>query len=1123
MSQEGGPGSVTRVLPVAEALPGGFRLKVVEGSASLVGQEVRRSGPCVIGRSDDCDVPIADPSASRRHARVEPGAGGGFRLFDLGSANGTWIGDRRVTESPLDNLDRFRVGGTVLEFYRDDEAAGEDVELARTLSMPAREILESIQFALASKLESEGEPVVVAGNRPFLLDQPGVLWLIEEGALDVFAVAIRDSEPVGARSHFTTVKAGEAVFGMDVASYGFDSAFLASGKTGTRLRKLSIDTLQKLVAGGRDVERIAGLVDSWVDALSRAVVRDLPPSPAADVELEERQPATIGFQKRARSRKGVVWVPLTDSAALFTSLSEISFGPGVILFPVTRDAWIESDEADLKVDPIGVVAALGRPGFWRSLEVFHQVLSECEFLNKKLATVDEFDRLKNKAENAEAAQKAAYEDIGAVLVSPAEKRKERQDIGDVEPVFRACRSICDELGMEARKPPESKVPRSFEDNLAAVAMLSRFRTRQVALRDDWWRHDEGPILAKVEATGEPVALLPRGPSAYDALGADGRRQPVTRELAQGLEPFGYVFYRRFPDGALRVLDVVRFGVRNMKSDFVAVATMGIAMGLLGALTPYFTGRLFDTAIPQAERGLLLQYCLALLVAGVATAAYKMTQSIAVLRVQGKMDYGIQAALWDRLLDLPTTFFRKYASGDLADRAQGIDAIRQLLAGAGVNAILGALSSVFYVGLMFTYSLPLALLGIALTLVFIGFTTTANYLQLRSQRSQLAMKGHITGLVLQLISGVGKLRVCGAENHGFRVWAREFADQRRLAFRVGQIQNAVTVFNAGFPVLSSMAIFAVLVSVQQNAAVKGSALDLTTGDFVGFVAAFGLFTAAMQSLSDASLSLLKAVPIWERLEPILTTPPEIDDSKAAPAPLKGAIELSHLWFRYSEDGPWIIQDLSLSIKAGEYVAFVGGSGCGKSTLMRLMLGFERPEKGTIYYDGQDLASLDARLLRQQLGVVLQESRVLPADIYRNIVGSSSRTVEEAWEAAEMSGFAQDIKDMPMGMHTYVSEGGGGFSGGQKQRLMIARAMVNKPKVLFLDEATSALDNRTQALVTQSMDRMQATRIVIAHRLSTIINADRICFLELGQMKESGSYTELMEKNGLFAELARRQIA
>jgi ATP-binding cassette subfamily C protein len=270
-------------------------------------------------------------------------------------------------------------------------------------------------------------------------------------------------------------------------------------------------------------------------------------------------------------------------------------------------------------------------------------------------------------------------------------------------------------------------------------------------------------------------------------------------------------------------------------------------------------------------------------------------------------------------------------------------------------------------------------------------------------------------------------------------------------------------------------------------------------------------------------MLKIVPTYERLRPIITTEAETDESRSHPGTLKGEIEVAHVTFRYTEDGPLILNDMTLKLEPGEFVAFVGGSGCGKSTLMRLMLGFEVPERGSVYYDGQDLTSLDLREVRTQIGVVLQNSQLLPADIFRNIVGTSSLTIEDAWDAARLAGLDADIDDMPMGMHTYVSEGGGGLSGGQRQRLMIARSLVRKPRILFFDEATSALDNRSQAQVTESMERLQATRIVIAHRLSTIINADRICYLEAGKVAEMGSYDELMKLDGLFAQLAKRQMA
>jgi ATP-binding cassette subfamily C protein len=425
--------------------------------------------------------------------------------------------------------------------------------------------------------------------------------------------------------------------------------------------------------------------------------------------------------------------------------------------------------------------------------------------------------------------------------------------------------------------------------------------------------------------------------------------------------------------------------------------------------------------------------------------------------------------------------------------------------------------------LFSYNTQMAFVAIGLVLLSVIFPTVLNLLQVKHQRKLFYIRGSISGLVLQLINGVNKLRVSGAEDRAFREWARKFSDQKRIAFKAGKLANAAHVFNQIFPVLCSAIIFGTYAWFRDLAARNGDTFKMSTGEFIAFNTTFTLILSSFLSLAAASLELMIIVPLFERLVPIIEAPPEIDEAKAHPGELTGEIEVSHLTFRYSADGPPILRDVSLHIRPGEFVALVGGSGSGKSTLLRLLLGFEKPESGAILYDNQDLYSLDLREVRQQTGVVLQSSKLMPTDIYRNIIGSHQLSLNDAWEAARMSGLDRDIKNMPMGMNTVVSEGGGTFSGGQRQRLMVARALVNKPRIIFFDEATSALDNETQRTVTDSLDAMQSTRIVIAHRLSTIINADRIFVLMNGEMVQSGSYAELMNQPGPFAELAKRQLA
>ncbi len=982
--------------------------------------------------------------------------------------------------------------------------------------------------AIASCFELEGDPRPVSGNHPLLFNDPDAVWLVESGLLEVFTVGFQDGHPVGARSHFTTIDTGQLVVGMDLESYGQGSGFIAIAPGGTTLHRLSRRRFAEYAERPLYRAEIAALLDGWVDALSRGVTKDIAYQPKADVVVTEEGDQTLAPGKCIRAKRGAAWITVGSGDVSFIDLEDLLIAGEAVAFPVAADTWLKADgETLLHATPTVAALAADSAALWRGLDLFHETLCLCEFLNKKLIAVDEFNRLRSKADYQKAAKRAALTEIASVLDGDGDNLRASLPGGTAETedaVLVACRLIGVVLNVPIRASIQSaKRDLTAKDRLSAIARASRLRTREVALRDEWWHRDQGPMLAYTAEEKEPVALLPDSPTAYAAVNPrTGTRQRVTAEVAATLAPFADSFYRPFPDGKLTAAKLLRFGAHGLGREFRSVAIMGVAIGLLGTLTPYFTGQIFDELIPGAERDRLVQVCLGLVFAALGGGVFTMVRGIAVLRVEGKMDYSVQAGLWDRLLNLPLTFFRDYSAGDLADRAGGIDVIRSTLSGVGVTAILGSLTSVFYLGMLFKYNLMLAGTAVGLVLGTVLVTAVCNLLQLRHQRGQFKIQGRITGLVLQLITGVGKLRTAGAEDHAFRVWAQAFSEQKRIAYKIGTIANVSGVFNAGAPVLTSIVIFATLASIQSAGAANGAAAGFSTGDFLAFNAAFGAFLSAMLALSSASLQMLAIVPIYERLKPILLTEPEVQADRAFPEALKGEIEVYHAKFRYKPDGPLVIKDVSIHIKAGEFVAFVGGSGCGKSTMLRLLMGFENPEAGTISYDGQDLAKLDLREVRQQIGVVLQTSRLMPTDIFHNIIGTFPLGIEDAWEAAKMAGMEEDVKGMPMGMHTVISEGGGAFSGGQKQRLMIARAIVNRPRILFFDEATSALDNRTQRQVSDSLDKMQATRIVIAHRLSTIINADRIVVFDNGEVVQSGTYQELVDQPGHFQELARRQV-
>jgi len=444
----------------------------------------------------------------------------------------------------------------------------------------------------------------------------------------------------------------------------------------------------------------------------------------------------------------------------------------------------------------------------------------------------------------------------------------------------------------------------------------------------------------------------------------------------------------------------------------------------------------------------------------------------------------------------------------------INQISAIFFNSVLGALLGAVFSLVNLVLILTYNAQLALLALILMAIAFAVSLITALGQLRARRRVLALQGQLSGVVLQLVSAVAKLRDTGAEERAFARWSDGFVEMTRFTLKAARIGIVSSVFNAAFPLVCSAGAFAVFFFFVRD--------SFQTGQFMAYTAAFAQLLAGLLAMSMALVSLTMAAPLYERTKPILEAMPEVDNTKADPGELRGHIEMSHVTFSYDPEAQPTLHDLSLEVRPGELVAIVGPSGAGKSTLFRLLLGFDTPETGEIHYDGQDLRTLDLGALRRQMSTVLQNGRVFSGSIQLNIAGAAQLTQDEIWEAARAAGLADDIEAMPMGMFTYVAEGGVTLSGGQRQRLLIARALSTKPAILLFDEATSALDNRTQAKVMQSLEALNATRVVIAQRLSTVRAADRIYVLEDGRVAQQGSYDDLMSRPGLFQRLAERQL-
>lgn len=689
-----------------------------------------------------------------------------------------------------------------------------------------------------------------------------------------------------------------------------------------------------------------------------------------------------------------------------------------------------------------------------------------------------------------------------------------------DPLLDAAREVGAALGITIRPAAETDARR---DPVEAIARASRVQMRRVALPRGFWREDCGPLLAQRQ-DGDPVALLwtPKGYVCVEP--ATGARLEVNEALASSLVPRAVMFYRSLPERPLKAWDLWRFASWGRQRDLVAMGLVGVLGALLGMLPSHATGMLIDQAIPDSDRALVIQMGSALFATALGGAIFQFCQGLLILRVEGDADARLQAAVWDRVLNLAPPFFRRYAVGDLNARIMAISQMRQQLSGTTLRTLFTSLFALLNLVLMVVYSPKLAGVACLLALVAMGVTTAHSVLQLRRSEPLRLAEAALSGIVVQLINGVAKLRVAAAEVRAFRHWAATFRRYQELHLGILTIHNSLGVFNEVFAGICSLVIFFVAAQVV-GLQIMGSQGGLGTGTFLAFNAAFGIFVAGATSLSNTVVELLDINNLWKRAQPVLEEPPEVRGDKADPGPLTGALTLDRVTFRYpsadGEAGAPVLSDVSLYAAPGEQIALVGPSGSGKSTLLRLLLGFETPESGVVAYDGKDLAHLDVRAVRRQLGVVLQTAKLQAGSLFENIAAGALITEAEAWEAARAAGFEEDIKAMPMGMHTMVAEGGVNLSGGQRQRLIIARAFALKPSLMLLDEATSALDNRTQAIVSESLERLRVTRVVIAHRLSTIRHADRIYVLDRGRIVQVGTFEALMREDGLFRELMAAQ--
>lgn len=686
----------------------------------------------------------------------------------------------------------------------------------------------------------------------------------------------------------------------------------------------------------------------------------------------------------------------------------------------------------------------------------------------------------------------------------------RVSTDDEEVARNAVAEICRYFGAEPEELPEGIT--DLNDQLDYMLRPTGIMRRVVRLEKGWYKEAIGVMLVQT-TDGSMTVLLPGSFGGYTFFDKKlGKKVKVTSRNVGLMTADAICFYKPLPLKKLGLKDLILFMLKTLNfADFFWIVLANLAVTLIGLTVPYANMIIFSKVLDSGLLSLLLAATVLLIGTTVARLLMSIVNRMLMARIETKMSIAVEAASMMRLISLPTSFFRQYSSGELSSRVQTINSLCSMLSNAVLSVGLTSVFSITYVFQIFQYAPALvrpALLITALTFVLSLVTT---FTQMRIAKKRMESSAFEGGMIYSLFSAVQKIKLAGAERRTFAQWAASYKTVAELNYDPPFYYKINSVI--GISVSLAGTIFLYFSAVKSG---------VNVAEYIAFTAAYGMVSGAFVSLAGIASTVARIKPTLEMVEPILTEIPEVQRGKKIVERVSGSIEINNVSFRYSTDMPYVLDNLSLKIRAGQYVAVVGSTGCGKSTLLRLLLGFEQPEKGAIYYDRNDVSTVDLISLRKNIGCVIQNGKLFAGSIFSNIVVSAPwLTIADAWKAAELADIADDIRDMPMGMQTIISEGGGGISGGQKQRLMIARAVVNNPRILMLDEATSALDNITQKKVSDALDSLKCTRIVIAHRLSTIQHCDRIIVLDKGKIAEDGTFDELIAQNGIFAGLVARQ--
>ena len=968
-------------------------------------------------------------------------------------------------------------------------------------------------LTVAQLASRHGISVPCTGNSPVNLDDSEFMWLIDQGTVNLFLIEHKDGVEQAAPQHLMSRNPGELIPGVLPYSLRDDDGTLielvAKGSPDTVLKRLPVSCLSDVSA-----TELASQIDAWLIALTDTLSRFTKPIPVA-TELAEPGVIETSAPSILSVRRDVAWVsiPPHNTALLMDIVDQMGDTESDVKIPLTRSCWINLlDKGTLTCKSTEEMAQDGL--LIESLINFHAVALNMESLNRRFSLVDEVNLERARSTSRSTAEANAKHQLFNMYDLPTDSEDEDEDAS----LAYALEKIGSHEKIDFKIPIRSE-PSNAPIELSDVLSASGVRARRVSLKEqkNWWWSDSGSLLAFRAEDDQPVALVPGMFGRYRIHDRLGRRSfKVTRERACALKDDAWMFYRPLPSGNITPAGLLKFALHGSKGDVIRLLFCGLPYALICMLPAFALGAIANQLNTAPNHYAPYALAMILVTVGVFGALLHMLKSTVILRMEARSTSRIEAALWDHLLRLPSNVLNRYTSGNLAMLTMTFQNVRDSVQGAVADSLLSILFLFPILVVIYFYDAALGIVAAGFSLAALLTAVVLGLRQIVPHRRIITAARRVAGRLLQIIGGINKLRVENAEASAFAIWAKEYREQKRAEIELGFLNAHSQAFSVALPFFAAGAmLFAVVAFGDRSAPIS---------DFIVIYTVFIVFQSAITRVSESFGSIASIPPAFDQLRPLLITAPETEIGGEPVSFLRGDVLFDRVSYRYDSDSPMILDDVTIEAKPGEFIAVTGESGAGKSTLFRLALGIDQPTSGAVYYDGRDLKQLNLKQVRQKIGAVPQSVSLYPQDIWDNIIGQhESASNEEVWTAAATANIEKEIKSMPMGMMTMVGASGGVLSGGESQRVTIARSVLREPRIMLFDEATNWLDNENQDKIMHNLSTMTATRIVIAHRLSTLKQADRIYVLQAGQVVESGTFEELMEIEGVFGELVKRQIA